>query len=260
MGFKMKKSLTSTGLQSHLQKPLISKGSNSPFMQQQEFSEGKVISERDGRTTLQRTKINEISGQKMSEDPIVDEGEDKLYENILSSTRDIEQMKTLGIDAADKKAVVNYALNKGKNQQNTVVQEKTIDVASSEPVMEEVTETIESLPLFGNQNNYENVNWSGMARGLINADSFLFTGLLGDYGGREYTRTSKDKLLKMSYDKDPQAFEARMRSLYPSMFSAKNRKPAANTRTTQREVSPGTNTRNESEWETVSDETINIDN
>ena len=64
----------------------------------------------------------------------------------------------------------------------------------------------------------------------------------------------------MSYDKDPQAFEARMRSLYPSMFSAKNRKPAANTRTTQREVSPGTNTRNESEWETVSDETINIDN
>ena len=61
------------------------------------------------------------------------------------------------------------------------------------------------------------------------------------------TKTSKDKLLKMSYDKDPQAFEARMRSLYPSMFSAKNRKPAANTRTTQREVSPGTNTTNESE-------------
>jgi hypothetical protein len=44
------------------------------------------------------------------------------------------------------------------------------------------------------------------------------------------------------------------------MFSSDARKPADNTRTTQVEVSPGTSSTNESEWETVSDETIDIEN
>jgi hypothetical protein len=265
MGFQMRKLLTDSGLQSPLKqtqqvRSLNSSNGVTPFYQKNEFSEGKVISQNGGTTTLQRQKVNTISGQKMSNGPAVDLGENTLYNNLISSPKDLAKMEELGINIKDQDAVISYGLNKGKDQQNTVIQEKTIDVVSGKPIFEDRTEVIESLPLFGNQQNYDNVNWRGMAIGLKGKNSMLFTGLLGDFSGRKYMRTPEDELLKMAYDSDPVAFEERMRALYPGMFSSKNKKPAANTRTTRVEVSPGSSSTNESEWETVSDETIDIEN
>ena len=265
MGFQMKKLLTDSGLQSPLKqtqqvRSLNSSNGVTPFYQKNEFSEGKVISQNGGTTTLQRQKVNTISGQKMSNGPAVDLGENTLYNNLISSPKDLAKMEELGINIKDQDAVISYGLNKGKDQQNTVIQEKTIDVVSGKPIFEDRTEVIESLPLFGNQQNYDNVNWRGMAIGLKGKNSMLFTGLLGDFSGRKYMRTPEDELLKMAYDKDPVIFEARMRDFYPGMFSSNARKPADNTRTTRVEVGPGTSSTNESEWETVSDETIDIEN
>ena len=265
MGFQMKKLLTDSGLQSPLKqtqqvRSLNSSNGVTPFYQKNEFSEGKVISQNGGTTTLQRQKVNTISGQKMSNGPAVDLGENTLYNNLISSPKDLAKMEELGIDIKDQDAVISYGLNKGNDQQNTVIQEKTIDVVSGKPIFEDRTEVIESLPLFGNQQNYDNVNWRGMAIGLKGKNSMLFTGLLGDFSGRKYMRTPEDELLKMAYDKDPVIFEARMRDFYPSMFSSDARKPADNTRTTRVEVGTGDSSTNESEWETVSDETIDIEN
>jgi len=265
MGFQMKKLLTDSGLQSPLKqtqqvRSLNSSNGVTPFYQKNEFSEGKVISQNGGTTTLQRQKVNTISGQKMSNGPAVDLGENTLYNNLISSPKDLAKMEELGINIKDQDAVISYGLNKGKDQQNTVIQEKTIDVVSGKPIFEDRTEVIESLPLFGNQQNYDNVNWRGMAIGLKGKNSMLFTGLLGDFSGRKYMRTPEDELLKMAYDKDPVIFEARMRDFYPSMFSSDARKPADNTRTTRVEVGTGDSSTNESEWETVSDETIDIEN
>ena len=265
MGFQMRKLLTDSGLQSSLKqtqqvRSLNSSNGVTPFYQTNEFSKEKVISQNGGTTTLQREKTNIIPGQEMSDGPVVDKGENTLYNNLINSQKDLAKMEKLGINIKDQDAVISYGLNKGKDQENTVIQEKTIDVVSGDPVYEDKTEVIASLPLFGNQQNYDNVNWRGMAIGLEGENSLLFKGLLGEFSGRKYMRTPEDELLKMAYDKDPAMFESRMREFYPSMFSSDARKPADNTRTTQVEVSPGTSSTNESEWETVSDETIDIEN
>ena len=265
MGFQMRKLLTDSGLQSPLKqtqqvRSLNSSNGVTPFYQKNEFSEGRVISQNNGTTRLQRRRVKTIPGQEMSDDPIVDEGENTLYNNLINSQKDLAKMEELGIDIKDQDAVISYGLNKGNDQQNTVIQEKRIDVVSGKPVYEDKTEVIAALPLFGNQQNYDNVNWRGMAIGLKGKNSMLFTGLLGDFSGRKYMRTPEDELLKMAYDKDPVLFEKRMRSLYPGMFSSKNKKPAPNTEEVQVEVSPGSSSTNESEWETVSDETIDIEN
>lgn len=261
----MKKSLTDSGLQSSSKqtqqvRSLNSSNGVTPFYQTNEFSEGKVISKNGGTTTLQRTKVNTIPGQEMSDGPVVDKGENTFYNNLISSPKDLAKLEELGINIKDQDAVISYGLNKGNDQENTVIQEKTIDVVSGDPVYEDKTEVIASLPLFGNQQNYDNVNWGRMAIGLKGKNSMLFKGLLGDFSGRRYMRDPEDKLLKMAYDQDPAMFESRMRKLYPSMFSSDARKPADNTRTTRVEVSPGTSSTNESEWETVSDKTIDIKN
>ena len=265
MGFQMRKLLTDSGLQSPLKqtqqvRSLNSSNGATPFYQTNEFSKEKVISQNGGTTTLQREKTNIIPGQKMSDGPVVDEGEDTLYNNLISSPKDLAKMEELNINIKDKNAVISYGLNKGNDQENTIIQNKTIDVVSGDAVYEDKTEVIAALPLFGNQQNYDNVNWRGMAIGLEGENSLLFKGLLGEFSGRKYMRTPEDELLKMAYDKDPAMFESRMREFYPSMFSSDARKPADNTRTTRVEVSPGTSSTNESEWETVSDETIDIEN
>jgi hypothetical protein len=264
MGFQMRKLLTDSGLQSPLKqtqqvRSLNSSNGVTPFYQTNEFSEGQVISQNDGTTTLQRKKVNTILGQNMSSN-VVDEGEDALYNNLISSPKDLAKMEELNINIKDQAAVISYGLNKGNDQQNTIIQEKTVDVVSGKPIFETQTKVIESLPLFGNQQTYDNINWRRMAEGLKGQNSMLFTGLLGDFSTREYTRVPQDKLLKMSYDKDPVMFESRMRALYPSMFSSENKKPAANTEEVQVEVGLGDSSTNESEWETVSDETIDIEN
>ena len=77
MGFQMRKLLTDSGLQSPLKqtqqvRSLNSSNGVTPFYQKNEFSEGKVISQNGGTTTLQRQKVNTISGQNMSNGPVVD--------------------------------------------------------------------------------------------------------------------------------------------------------------------------------------------
>ena len=265
MGFQMRKLLTDSGLQSPLKqtqqvRSLNSSNGATPFYQTNEFSKGRVISQNGGTTTLQRKKVNTIKGQTMSNSAVVDEGEDALYNNLISSPKDLAQMEELGINIKDQDAVISYGLNKGNDQQNTVIQEKIVDVVDGKPIFETQTKVIESLPLFGNQKTYDNIDWVRMAEGLKGQNSLVFPGLLGDFSKRTYMRVPQDKLLKMSYDKDPVIFESRMRALYPNMFSSENPKPAANTEEVQVEVGRQDGSTNEGEWETVSDKTIQIEN
>lgn len=245
MAFRMKKTLTSFGLKNNSNSPLHDHHTGGPIDPPKEV----VVSDKDGVQTLRRTTLTGQPGNYQGGGGSFEETWNNLSPKKKEEFENFEDYKQQAIDFIEKQR---------QGTQREVVEEKTITKTNTDPQYETVTETIESLPLFGNQQNYDEANWKGMTRYMLQNNSRVFPAIISDFNSRRFMRTSKDELVKMAYDADPVAFETKLRQLYPEMFQSKKPLPE-NTRDVQQQVSPGSTNVDETDWTVVSDTTTNID-
>lgn len=248
MAFKMKHKLTSHGLRNRSNTPLYNHHNENidPPTGQPVVEE---VSNQDGVKTLRRTTVTGKAGNY--------KGGGGTYEQTWNNMPEEKKKKFKNFEDYKQQAI-EYIEEKKKGSQREVVEEKTITETNTEPKYETVTETIESLPLFGNQQNYDEANWTGMTRYMLGRNSQIFPAIISDFTGRRYMRTPKNELVKMAYDADPVGFEMKLRKLYPSMFSSQKPLPE-NTRQVKQQVDPGSTNVEETDWAVVSDTTTEID-
>jgi len=248
MAFKMKHKLTPHGLRNRSNTPLYNHHNENidPRAGQPVVEE---VSNQDGVKTLRRTTVTGQPGTYESTGIEFEDSWNNMSEEKKKKFKNFEDYK---------QQAEEYIETKKKGTQRELVEEKTITETSTDPTYETVTETIESLPLFGNQQNYDEANWRGMTRYMLNSNSTVFPAIIADFTGRQYMRTSKDELVKLAYDADPAGFEQKLRSFYPEMFGSDKPLPK-NTREVTRQVDPGSNNVTETPWTVVSNTTTKID-